>query len=293
MKNLNKIKLEHDTQISVVWYNNLDSRSFKSFSQPKWSELVNRLSIPQNNNNKYARGVAVYGDMKDGTDENGKEYKKYRNDENVIYRDVITLDYDHIPNLRPLHDAITDTLKGVAWFWHTTFNHQTESPRIRLYIALNERISADNYRKYTKMLVNKIGHPVDEGSFQPSRAMALPVYQQDKYPFLHQYNDAPILNVETLEKWSEEIERQTDQSITTNFNKRDDAYWRDISFSVAKGNRNNSLASLIGHLFSRHVNEYIVYSYALLWGQNACKPPLKEREINATFQSILKKHRNK
>ena len=101
------------------------------------------------------------------------------------------------------------------------------------------------------------------------------------------------MNVETLKKWSEEIERQTDQSITTNFNKRDDAYWSDISFSVAKGNRNNSLASLIGHLFSRHVNEYIVYSYALLWGQNACKPPLKEREINATFQSILKKHRNK
>lgn len=290
---MNKIKLEHDTQVSVVWYNNLDSRSFKNFSQPKWSELVNRLSIPQNNTNKYARGVAVYGDIKDGTDEYGKEYKKYRNNDNVIYRDVLVLDYDDIPKLRPLHDAITDTLKGVAWFWHTTFNHQTESPRIRLYIALNERVNADDYRKYTKVLVNKIGHPVDEGSFQPSRAMALPVYQQDKYPFLHQYNDAPILNVEILEKWSEEIERQTDQSITTNFNKRDDAYWRDISFSVAKGNRNNSLASLIGHLFSRHVNEYIVYSYALLWGQNACKPPLKESEINATFQSILKKHRNK
>lgn len=293
MNKLNKIKLEHDTQVSVVWYKNLDSRSFKSFSQPKWSELVNRLSIPQNNTNKYARGVAIYGDMKDGTDENGNEYKKYRKDENVIYRDVITLDYDDIPKLRPLHDAITDTLKGVAWFWHTTFNHQTEQARIRLYIALNEHISADDYRKYTRILASKIGHPVDEGSFQPSRAMALPVYQQDKYPFLHQYNDAPILNAETLEKWSEEIERQTDQSITTNFNKRDDAYWRDISFSVAKGNRNNSLASLIGHLFSRHVNEYIVYSYALLWGQNACKPPLKEREINATFQSILKKHRNK
>lgn len=290
---MNKIKLEHDTQVSVVWYNNLDSRSFKNFSQPKWSELVNRLSIPQNNNNKYARGVAVYGDMKDGTDENGKEYKKYRNDENVIYRDVITLDYDHILKLRPLHDAITDTLKGVAWFWHTTFNHQTESPRIRLYIALNERISADDYRKYTKVLVNKIGHSVDEGSFQPSRAMALPVKKSNDSIYIFKYNDAPILNVETLKNWSEETKKQIDQPITTNFNKRDDAYWRDISFSVAKGNRNNSLASLIGHLFSRHVNEYIVYSYALLWGQNACKPPLKEREINATFQSILKKHRNK
>lgn len=290
---MNKIKLEHDTQVSVVWYNNLDSRSFKNFSQPKWSELVNRLAIPQNNTNKYARGVAVYGDMKDGTDENGNEYKKYRNNDNVIYRDVITLDYDDIPKLRTLHDAITDTLKGVAWFWHTTFSHRTEQARIRLYIALNKRISAEDYRRYTKVIANKIGHPVDEGSFQPSRAMALPVYQQDKYPFLHQYNDAPILNAETLEKWSEETKIQTDQPIITSFNKRDDAYWRDISFSVAKGNRNNSLASLIGHLFSRHVNEYIVYSYALLWGQNTCKPPLKEREINATFQSILKKHRNK
>ena len=290
---MNKIKLEHDTQVSVVWYNDLDSRSFKNFSQPKWSELINRLSIPQNNTNKYDRGVVVYGDIKDGTDEDGKEYKKYRNNDNVIYRDVLVLDYDDIPELRPLHDAITDTLKGVAWFWHTTFNHRTEQARIRLYVPLNERISADDYRKYTKVLVNKIGHPVDEGSFQPSRAMALPVYQQDKYPFLHQYNDAPILNVEKLKNWSEETKIQTDQPIITAFNKRDDAYWRDISFSVAKGSRNNSLASLIGHLFSRHVNEYIVYSYALLWGQNACNPPLKEREINATFQSILKKHRNK
>ena len=31
----------------------------------------------------------VYGDIKDDTDENGNEYKKYRKDENVIYRDVL------------------------------------------------------------------------------------------------------------------------------------------------------------------------------------------------------------
>ena len=54
---LNKIQLENDTKVSVIWYENLDARSFKQFSQPKWSELVNRLSIPQNNINKYARGV--------------------------------------------------------------------------------------------------------------------------------------------------------------------------------------------------------------------------------------------
>lgn len=285
---MNKIKLEHDTQVSVVWYNNLDSRSFKNFSQPKWSELVNRLSIPQNNINKYARGVAVYGDMKDGTDENGNEYEKYRNNDNVIYRDVITLDYDDIPKLKPLHDAITDTLKGVAWFWHTTFNHQTESPRIRLYVPLNERISADEYRKYTKVLVSKIGHRVDEGSFQPSRAMALPVYQQDKYPFLHQYNDAPILRTEKLKEWSNEVMVHEDKPITVTYNKRDSAYWREIAFGVGEGERNQTLASLTGYLLRRYVDANLVYGLVSAWAMT-CTPPIDQKEVNRTFKSILKK----
>ena len=285
---MNKIKLEHDTQVSVVWYNNLDSRSFKNFSQPKWSELVNRLSIPQNNTNKYARGVAVYGDIKDGTDEYGKEYKKYRNNDNVIYRDVITLDYDDIPKLKPLHDAITDTLKGVAWFWHTTFNHQTESPRIRLYVPLNERISADEYRKYTKVLVSKIGHRVDEGSFQPSRAMALPVYQQDKYPFLHQYNDAPILRTEKLKEWSNEVKVHEDKPITVTYNKRDSAYWREIAFGVGEGERNQTLASLTGYLLRRYVDANLVYGLVSAWAMT-CRPPIEQKEVNRTFKSILKK----
>lgn len=154
---MNEIKLEYDTHVSVVHYESLDSRSFNSFSKPKWSKLVNKLSVPIEANYKYARGVAIYGDMKDDTDENGNEYKKYRKDENVIYRDVLVLDYDDIPKLRILHDAITETLKGVSWMYHTTFNHRTESPRVRLYIALNEHISADEYRKYTKVLESKIG----------------------------------------------------------------------------------------------------------------------------------------
>ena len=288
---MNEIKLEYDTQVSVIWYGTLDSRSFKQFSQPKWSELVNRLSIPQNNTNKYARGVAVYGDIKDDTDENGNEYKKYRKDENVIYRDVLVLDYDDVPKLRLLHDAITDTLKGVAWFWHTTFNHQTESPRIRLYIALNERISADDYRKYTKVLAKKIGQPVDEGSFQPSRAMALPVYIKGKHPFIYKYNDAPILDTKTLKQWCENYTNSTDQTHIKRYKKYSDEQWQKICFGVSIGNRNNSLASLLGHLLSHNVNEYIVYSFALMWGKS-CVPEMEDKEINATFQSILKKHYN-
>ncbi|MDK4214233.1 primase alpha helix C-terminal domain-containing protein [Staphylococcus warneri] len=284
---MNKIKLEHDTQVSVVWYNNLDSRSFKSFSQPKWSELVNRLSIPQNNTNKYARGVAIYGDMKDGTDEDGKKYKKYRKDENVIYRDVITLDYDDIPKLRPLHDAITNTLKGVAWFWHTTFNHQTESPRIRLYVPLNERVNADDYRKYTKVLVSKIGHRVDEGSFQPSRAMALPVKKSNDSFYIFKYNDAPAIKKEELNKM---VVKKAPITVdySNHFHKRNSSYWREIAFGVGEGERNQTLASLTGYLLRRYVDANLVYGLVSAWAMT-CRPPIEQKEVNRTFKSILKK----
>lgn len=284
---MNKIKLEHDTQVSVVWYNNLDSRSFKSFSQPKWSELVNRLSIPQNNTNKYARGVAIYGDMKDGTDEDGKKYKKYRKDENVIYRDVITLDYDDIPKLRPLHDAITNTLKGVAWFWHTTFNHQTESPRIRLYVPLNERVNADDYRKYTKVLVSKIGHRVDEGSFQPSRAMALPVKKSNDSFYIFKYNDAPAIKKEELNKM---VVKKAPITVdySNHFHKRNSSYWREIAFGVGEGERNQTLASLTGYLLRRYGDANLVYGLVSAWAMT-CRPPIEQKEVNRTFKSILKK----
>ncbi|HDG5489712.1 TPA: primase alpha helix C-terminal domain-containing protein [Staphylococcus aureus] len=286
---MNKIKLEHDIQVSVIWYNNLDSRSFKSFSQPKWSELVNRLAIPQNNINKYARGVAIYGDMRDDTDENGNEYKKYRKDENVIYRDVLVLDYDGIPKLRILHDAITETLKGVSWMYHTTFNHRTESSRVRLYIALNEHISADEYRKYTKVLASKIGHPVDEGSYQPSRAMALPVKKSNDSIYIFKYNDAPILSVETLEEWSKELKSQYKESNKFKYPKRrDNEFWKSIAFGVSTGNRNQMLTSLIGVLLNRRVPDPLVYAYCFMWNEN-CNPPLSSREFNATFESIYKR----
>ncbi|HGO2605115.1 TPA: mobile element-associated protein, partial [Staphylococcus aureus] len=157
---MNEIELKYDTQVSVVHYESLDSRSFKSFSKPKWSKLVNKMSVPIEANYKYARGVAVYGDIKDGANDHGEIIKKHRNDKNVIYRNVIVLDYDEINDLKQLHEAISSVLSSVAWFWHTSFSHTTEQARIRLYIPLNERISADDYRNYTKVLANKIGHKV-------------------------------------------------------------------------------------------------------------------------------------
>ena len=285
------IQLENDTQVSVVWYGNEKSTSFKNFSQPKWSELISRLSIPQNNGNKYARGTAVYGDLADGVDDKGNEYRKYRNDDNVLYRDVLVLDYDDEDDLNMLHKSIKSELEGFAWFWHTTFNHTNESPRIRLYVPLSERISANEYRIYVRTLAQKIARKIDEGSYQPSRAMALPVRKNNESSFEFQFNDAAILDKSTLKEWAKLFDISTQEKSTPVFKRRDPSHWKEIAFGVSEGGRNSSLTSLIGHLLKCRVNEYIVYSFALMWGQS-CTPPMNEREINSTFQSIMKKHYN-
>ena len=285
------IQLENDTQVSVVWYGNEKSTSFKNFSQPKWSELISRLSIPQNNGNKYARGTAVYGDVADGVDDKGNEYRKYRNDDNVLYRDVLVLDYDDEKDLSMLHKSIKSELEGFAWFWHTTFRHTNESPRMRLYVPLSECINANEYRAYVRTLAQKIACKIDEGSYQPSRAMALPVRKNNECPFEFQYNDAAILDKSTLKKWAKLFDISSKENSTRNFKRRDPSHWQEKAFGVSEGGRNSSLASILGHLFNRRVNEHIIYAFAQMWGQS-CTPPMNEREINATFYSIMKKHYN-
>ena len=277
------IQLENDTQVSVVWYESVSSKSFKNFYTPKWSELVSLLSDPVVNSDKYTRGSVVYGDISNGVDNEGVEYEKYRNNDNVLYRDVLVLDYDDEDDLNMLHKSIKSELEGFAWFWHTTFRHTNESPRIRLYVPLSERISANEYRAYVRTLAQKIACKIDEGSYQPSRAMALPVRKSNESPFEFHFNDAAILDKSTLKEWAKLFDISTQEN--------DASYWEEKAFGVSEGGRNSSLASILGHLFQRRVNEHIIYSFAQMWGQS-CTPPMNDREINATFYSIMKKHYN-
>lgn len=285
------IQLKNDTQVSVVWYGNEKSTSFKNFSQPNWSELINRLSIPQNNTNKYARGTAVYGDIADGVDDKGNEYQKYRNNDNVLYRDVLVLDYDDEDDLNMLHKSIKSELEGLAWFWHTTFRHTNESPRIRLYVPLSERISANEYRAYVRTLAQKIACKIDEGSYQPSRAMALPVRKSNESPFEFQFNDAAILDKSTLKEWAKLFNITIQTTSKPKFEKRDSSHWGRIAYGVEDGGRNTALTSILGHLFNKRVDEHLIYAFALAWNE-LCNPPMKRSRVESTFKSVRKIHNN-
>ncbi|MDW4046991.1 primase alpha helix C-terminal domain-containing protein [Staphylococcus saprophyticus] len=291
-----QIKLQHDIRLNIIEYKNLSSYSFVQTNDVMWSEWLNRLQTPMNHHEKYQRGLVVYGDIKD-VEQDGKLIQKYRNDENIINRNTLALDYDDIEDFKGLYSAICKHLEGFSWAFHTTYNHTTDNPRIRLMVPINEPVSADDYRKYTQALAHQIGYKIDEGSYQPSRAMALPVRPDTAIPYIFKYNDAPAITIDDLNQFSTNLENvQKDKSITINYSgqhkKRDSSYWRDIAFGVREGERNQTLASLIGYLLRRYVDVNLVYGLAIAWAQQ-CTPAIDDKEVNNTFKSILKKDMNK
>lgn len=281
-----KVKLSNDFKVHIVQYKNLYSNSFNSSDFYSWSDWLNKLQIPMINDDKYKRGLCVYGDFED-IEKDNQIISKYRSDDTLLNRSAITLDYDEIKDFRSLFESFKDKLEHVAWAFHTTHSYTADKPRIRLIVPLNAPVSASDYRKYSNGLAKYINYPVDEASFVPSQAMALPVKKSKDSIYIFKYNDAPAITIEELNKMV-----VNDEPITVDysrqFQKRDSAYWRDIAFGVGEGERNQTLASLTGYLLRRYVDANLVYGLVSAWAMT-CRPPIEQKEVNRTFKSILKK----
>lgn len=280
------MKLSNDFKIHIVQYKNLYSNSCNGSGLCEWSKWLEKLQTPRINSDKYIRGLCVYGDFEDVEKDNQK-ISKYRSDATLINRTAITLDYDEIKDFRGLYEVLKTKLEHVSWVFHTTYSYTVEKPRIRLIVPLNEPVSASDYRKYSNGLARYIGYPVDEASFVPSQAMALPVKKSKESIYIFKYNDAPAITTEELNKMVVKNEPIT-VDYSNHFHKRDSSYWREIAFGVGEGERNQTLASLTGYLLRRYVDANLVYGLVSAWAMT-CRPPIKQSEVNRTFKSILKK----
>lgn len=281
-----KIKIENDMKLHIVQYKNLYANSYSGSDYYKWSDWLNKLQIPMVNEDKYKRGLCVYGDFED-IEKDNQIISKYRSDQTLINRTAITLDYDEIKDFRGLYEVLKTKLKHIAWAFHTTHSYTAEKPRIRLIAPLNEPVSASDYRKYSKGLAQFIGYPVDDASFVPSQVMALPVKKSKDSIYIFKYNDAPAIKKEELNKMVLKNAPIT-VDYSNHFHKRNSSYWREIAFGVSEGERNQTLASLTGYLLRRYVDANLVYGLVSAWAMT-CRPPIEQKEVNRTFKSILKK----
>jgi hypothetical protein len=69
------------------------------------------------------------------------------------------------------------------------------------------------------------------------------------------------------------------------------AYWcRLVREGVREGERNNTIASLAGHLLRHGVDASVVVEVLLCWNRVRCQPPLADDEVVAVVESIKRRH---
>jgi len=68
-------------------------------------------------------------------------------------------------------------------------------------------------------------------------------------------------------------------------------YWRNlVTEGVPEGERNNTIASLTGHLLWHGVDPDVVQELLLCWNRIRCHPPLSDEEVVRTVDSITRLH---
>ena len=69
------------------------------------------------------------------------------------------------------------------------------------------------------------------------------------------------------------------------------AHWRRlVRDGVRQGERNNTIASLAGHLLRHGVDSTVVLEVLLCWNRVRCWPPLMDDEVGAVVESIRRVH---
>ncbi len=69
------------------------------------------------------------------------------------------------------------------------------------------------------------------------------------------------------------------------------AWWRDLlKAGVEEGARNNTIASLAGHLLWHGVDPDVATELMLCWNRVRCRPPLDDTEVVQVMSSIVRLH---
>lgn len=236
----------------------------------------------------YKRTQAPYCLSGKVTPEKNGSYK--RNNANLIYRDLIFLDYDDLEASTDFSKIVSKALYGYSWIIYPTIKHTPEKPRYRLVVKPGGVMNEATYKQVVQEIADKIGLPFDMASLTWSQLQGLPVTTGDPAEYqkiIERGLDYPVPK-----------ENQPQQKgVATTYTPRATGQ-RSITMKVidtlfngfgAEGGRNNAAARFIGLLFNKWVDCDLETAYELtIIANNQTADPLPIEELDRTFTSIAK-----
>ena len=212
-----------------------------------------------------------------------------RNNENLLYRDLIFIDYDDIPiSPETFKDTVHSVLSDYSYILYPTIKHTPEKPRYRLVVKPDKNLSKLDYTETVKQIADLIGLPYDQTSETWAQLQGLPCTQssiEDYDRVINLGTDFPTIRGQTV----------TTQATSSNFTPPSGQL--SITMKVintlfrgygTEGGRNVAMTKFIGLLLNKYVNCDIemAYNLALIANENT-EQPLTVDELDTTFKSIL------
>lgn len=139
-----------------------------------WSDFVKRLSEPYHTKETLKEFLAASKEDQAKIKDVGGYVGGYlragrRKPENVVHRQLLTLDIDFATN--DFWDYYT-MMFGNAALLHPTHKHSADSPRFRLILPLNREATSDEYMAVSRWLAGQLGIELfDNTTFEPNRLM--------------------------------------------------------------------------------------------------------------------------
>ncbi|MFD1555757.1 DUF3631 domain-containing protein [Paraburkholderia silviterrae] len=140
----------------------VDHRTYLAYPKAKRDEL------------KKKDRFVLFGTCRDGV----------RDDEHLVSRSAITLDFDKDAGNLFFDLDCGRTFGDFASLWHTTRSHSADAPRLRVIIPLARDVSPAEYRPLCAAVAALFNSALDPASIKPAQMMFLPV-QNKGADFLH------------------------------------------------------------------------------------------------------------
>jgi len=167
-----------------------------------WEKLVKRLERSKEDPHTYEQYMALPNDrqlrIKDsaGFIIGGRFLHDERLKTELLFRDVLTLDLDHLTSMAELFD-LRLALDGIAWVIYSTHKHSEDAPRLRLVIPLDEQTKPEVYEVIGRVVADAIGIDYfDWTTYQSSRVMFWPSHPKGSTPY-YEVNEGEPLPVDT------------------------------------------------------------------------------------------------
>lgn len=217
-----------------------------------------------------------------------------RNNDSLLYRDLIFLDYDEIGAGVDFPEVVSKALQGYSWIIYPTIKHTPQKPRYRLVVKPSHSMREPTYRAVIADIAERIGLPFDVASLTWSQLQGLPVTTGDPADYQKIINrgvDYPVKSV--LDKAPQVVRGEDSPKKVASGRRGQTVTMRVLEVLIngfgGEGGRNVALTRFVGLLIGRAVRCDVATAWELVQVANSVTAdPLSSAELERTFESIVK-----